>query len=183
MFNFFDELLATKRGEKKAPPALGQRRKRRGSGSIAREETGEGFDEGRKGNRRGSTKSLVPSSAKPHRAFIIRSTAAEKSTFDYSSTVSVFPMEACDILGGEACDTKMFPEVKLAASDKNTAGSSVASEEIERDYLEYDDSKTHVMTLEESSAKLSTKVVFTKREMNLADEYSETHAACGRSCV
>ncbi|XP_042441413.1 light-regulated protein, chloroplastic-like [Zingiber officinale] len=89
-----------------------------------------------------STKSLVPSSAKPHRAFIIRSTAAEKSTFDYSSTVSVFPMEACDILGGEACDTKMFPEVKLAASDKNTAGSSVASEEIERDYLEYDDSKT-----------------------------------------
>ncbi|XP_074564966.1 light-regulated protein, chloroplastic [Curcuma longa] len=89
-----------------------------------------------------STRSLVPSSAKPRRAFIIRSMAGETSTFDYSSTVSVFPMEACDVLGGEACNTKMFPEVKLAASDSNTTGSTAASEEIERDYLEYDDSKT-----------------------------------------
>lgn len=52
-------------------------------------------------------------------------------------------MEACDVLGGEACNTKMFPEVKLAASDSNTASSAAAaSEEIERDYLEYNDSKT-----------------------------------------
>lgn len=51
-------------------------------------------------------------------------------------------MEACDVLGGEACNTKMFPEVKLEASDSDSARSAAASEEIERDYLEYNDSKT-----------------------------------------
>ncbi|RZS09056.1 hypothetical protein BHM03_00040152 [Ensete ventricosum] len=47
---------------------------------------------------------------------------------------SVSPMEACEILGGEACNARMFPEAKLAAA--------VASEEIDREYLEYNDPKT-----------------------------------------
>ncbi|WOL14313.1 hypothetical protein Cni_G23093 [Canna indica] len=94
-----------------------------------------------------STKPLVPRSSKPHRTFIkprvVAVNSPETSAVDYnSSPVSVFPMEACDILGGEACNTKMFPEVKLAASSSTSDSSRVASEEIERDYLEYNDPKT-----------------------------------------
>ncbi|CAL9200859.1 unnamed protein product, partial [Musa hybrid cultivar] len=61
--------------------------------------------------------------------------SSETSTIDYSSSISVFPMEACEILGGEACNARMFPE---AAG----SGGRPASEEIDRDYLEYNDPKT-----------------------------------------
>ncbi|KAG5228012.1 light-regulated protein [Salix suchowensis] len=39
--------------------------------------------------------------------------ANDASTVDYSSVTSVFPAEACETVGGEACDVEMYPEVKL----------------------------------------------------------------------
>ncbi|KAM0925661.1 hypothetical protein ACQ4PT_004051 [Festuca glaucescens] len=65
---------------------------------------------------------------------------------DYSSNVSVFPMEACDLVGGEACKAaEMYPETKLGGSsavDVAGSGSRVREEEVEREYLSYDEPKT-----------------------------------------
>ncbi|GMI79816.1 hypothetical protein HRI_001650900 [Hibiscus trionum] len=77
------------------------------------------------------------------RRFVIKATPVgqDNSTVDYSSTASVFPAEACETVGGEACDVKMFPEVKLmkeAESNKDKAG----SEQVDREYLEYNSPKT-----------------------------------------
>ncbi|KAL6350295.1 hypothetical protein AAG906_004243 [Vitis piasezkii] len=47
------------------------------------------------------------------------------STVDYSSTTSVFPAEACEVVGGEACDAEMS-----------------ATEGVDREYLEYNSPKT-----------------------------------------
>ncbi|XP_039019484.1 light-regulated protein, chloroplastic-like [Hibiscus syriacus] len=77
------------------------------------------------------------------RRFVIKATPVrqDNSTVDYSSTASVFPAEACETVGGEACDVEMFPEVKLkkeAQSNKEKSG----PEQIEREYLEYNSPKT-----------------------------------------
>lgn len=56
-------------------------------------------------------------------------------TVDYNTTASVFPAEACETIGGEACEVDMYPEVKLKEDGK--APAKVASELVERDYLEY----------------------------------------------
>ncbi|KQK02774.1 light-regulated protein, chloroplastic [Brachypodium distachyon] len=66
---------------------------------------------------------------------------------DYSSSVSVFPMEACELVGGEACEApEMYPETKLSAQDSSSSsGSSPAvagTSVVEREYLSYDDPKT-----------------------------------------
>ncbi|OEL17358.1 hypothetical protein BAE44_0021620 [Dichanthelium oligosanthes] len=66
--------------------------------------------------------------------------AAEPPEVDYSSIFSVFPMEACDLLGGDACSAQMYPEAKLAAAAAEAA--SRRAEEVERDYLSYDEPKT-----------------------------------------
>ncbi|XP_008791038.2 light-regulated protein, chloroplastic [Phoenix dactylifera] len=92
------------------------------------------------------TKTLVPRrSSKPLRTLIspraVAVTTFETSTIDYSSSISVFPMEACDIIGGEACNAKMFPEAKLAVSSSG-AKSTAALQEIDRDYIEYNEPKT-----------------------------------------
>ncbi|KAJ9709998.1 hypothetical protein PVL29_001462 [Vitis rotundifolia] len=63
------------------------------------------------------------------------------STVDYSSTTSVFPAEACEVVGGEACDAEMYPEVKLKAEDGNPPARS-ATEGVDREYLEYNSPKT-----------------------------------------
>ncbi|RRT77159.1 hypothetical protein B296_00029125 [Ensete ventricosum] len=95
-----------------------------------------------------STKAIAPSSSKPRRRLlkprVVAVTAPESSTIDYSSSISVFPVEACDVVGGEACNAKMYPEVKLAAAAAaSSADSRAASEEaVDRDYLEYTDPKT-----------------------------------------
>ncbi|RWR86936.1 light-regulated protein [Cinnamomum micranthum f. kanehirae] len=65
----------------------------------------------------------------------------ETSTVDYSSTTSVFPAEACDTVGGEACDAEMYPEVKLKAQASRTKD-GVVKEEVDRDYVEYSEPKT-----------------------------------------
>lgn len=63
----------------------------------------------------------------------------DPSTVDYSSISSVFPAEACDTVGGEACDVEMYPEVKLKPEAKK--GGSV-TEPVDREYLQYDSPKT-----------------------------------------
>ncbi|XP_015893906.3 light-regulated protein 1, chloroplastic [Ziziphus jujuba] len=61
-------------------------------------------------------------------------------TVDYSSQISVFPAEACETIGGEACWAGMFPEAKLEQQPQNSAAR--ASEDIDREYLQYTDAKT-----------------------------------------
>ncbi|XVF66720.1 hypothetical protein PTKIN_Ptkin10aG0060200 [Pterospermum kingtungense] len=67
--------------------------------------------------------------------------AQDNSTDDYSSMTSVFPAEACEIIGGEACDVEMYPEVKLKPQAQSTEPKT-ASEQIEREYLDYNSPKT-----------------------------------------
>lgn len=52
----------------------------------------------------------------------------------------MFPAEACETVGGEACLADMYPEVKLQPEAKNDTPK--ASENIEREYLDYNDPKT-----------------------------------------
>ncbi|KAK9108603.1 hypothetical protein Syun_024614 [Stephania yunnanensis] len=72
----------------------------------------------------------------------IKASAAplETSTIDYSSEHSVFPAEACETIGGEACWHGILPEAKLEPQDKETV--TAAQELVDREYLEYNDPKT-----------------------------------------
>ncbi|CAK9144399.1 unnamed protein product [Ilex paraguariensis] len=63
-------------------------------------------------------------------------------TADYSSPTSVFPAEACETIGGEACDAEMYPEVKLKPESKTNSPTKTSSEKVDREYLEYDNPKT-----------------------------------------
>ncbi|KAK2970589.1 hypothetical protein RJ640_011778 [Escallonia rubra] len=65
---------------------------------------------------------------------------SDTSTADYSSITSVFPAEACETVGGEACDAEMYPEVKLKPETSNKAKTALESED--RDYLEYNNPRT-----------------------------------------
>ncbi|KAG7022624.1 Light-regulated protein, partial [Cucurbita argyrosperma subsp. argyrosperma] len=49
----------------------------------------------------------------------------------------VFPAEACETIGGEACWANIFPEVRLQASADSDEAAAVALEEIDREYLHY----------------------------------------------
>lgn len=53
---------------------------------------------------------------------------------------SVFPAEACETIGGDACLADIFPEVKL---NPEASSKRIASEPFDRDYLEYNDPKTY----------------------------------------
>nr|ACG41909.1 light-induced protein 1-like [Zea mays] len=79
----------------------------------------------------------VPASRRSVRAAAV--VAAEAAEIDYNSSFSVFPMEACDLLGGDACSAQMYPETKLASA---AAAASRRVEEVERDYLSYDEPRT-----------------------------------------
>lgn len=83
------------------------------------------------------------------RLFKVTATAPDTSTVDYTSNTSVFPAEACETVGGDACDAKMNPEVKLnpeAKSNTNKTSKSntnkTSAEKVDREYLEYDSPKT-----------------------------------------
>ncbi|EYU31873.1 hypothetical protein MIMGU_mgv1a016240mg [Erythranthe guttata] len=55
---------------------------------------------------------------------------------------SVFPAEACETVGGEACLADIGPEVKLEPAQPNIP-KKTASEPIDREYLDYtQDSRT-----------------------------------------
>ncbi|KAK1270427.1 Light-regulated protein [Acorus gramineus] len=65
----------------------------------------------------------------------------ESSTVDYSSANSVFPAEACETIGGDACSADTYPEAKLTADASNNKP-RVSAEEIDREYVEYNEPKT-----------------------------------------
>ncbi|MBA0666561.1 hypothetical protein Goklo_002958, partial [Gossypium klotzschianum] len=75
------------------------------------------------------------------RGFKATPVGQDNSTVDYSSTASVFPAEACDTLGGEACDVEMFPEVKLKPDQTQSNKGKTGSEQVDREYLEYNSPK------------------------------------------
>nr|GEY29638.1 light-regulated protein-like [Tanacetum cinerariifolium] len=54
---------------------------------------------------------------------------------------SVFPAEACETLGGVACDAEMFPETKPQPKAKD-APPATSQTTVDREYLEYDSPKT-----------------------------------------
>ncbi|KAL7145848.1 hypothetical protein ABFS83_06G001500 [Erythranthe nasuta] len=83
---------------------------------------------------------LLPASiSKTCRFASIRSNA---QSVNYSSPISVFPAEACETVGGEACLADIGPEVKLEPAQTNTP-KKTASEPIDREYLDYtQDSRT-----------------------------------------
>lgn len=59
----------------------------------------------------------------------------------------VFPVEACETIGGEACMAEMYPEVKLKPEASRSDTPRVASSEnVDREYLDYtNDPKTYVI--------------------------------------
>ncbi len=65
----------------------------------------------------------------------------DTSTADYNSAFSVFPAEACETIGGDACLADIYPEVRLQPEARSDTP-RVASENVEREYLEYNDPKT-----------------------------------------
>ncbi|XP_057493915.1 light-regulated protein, chloroplastic [Actinidia eriantha] len=71
----------------------------------------------------------------------VAATTPDTPTVDYSSTTSVFPAEACETVGGDACDVEMYPEVKLNPESK-TNTSKTPTEVVDREYLEYNNPKT-----------------------------------------
>ncbi|XP_047066347.1 light-regulated protein, chloroplastic-like [Lolium rigidum] len=87
---------------------------------------------------------IVAGTRKMPRSGVCAPAATGPAEVDYSSNVSVFPMEACDLVGGEACEAaEMYPETKLGGSSAvDVAGSRVREEEVEREYLAYDEPKT-----------------------------------------
>ncbi|XAR58326.1 hypothetical protein NMG60_11026777 [Bertholletia excelsa] len=60
---------------------------------------------------------------------------------NYNSSFSVFPAEACEIIGGDACAADTYPEVKPRPEGRNNLN-RIASEMIEREYLDYNEPKT-----------------------------------------
>lgn len=54
---------------------------------------------------------------------------------------SVFPAEACETVGGDACSVEMYPEVK-PTPEAERSPKRTASENIDREYYEYDSPKT-----------------------------------------
>ncbi|XP_041003832.1 light-regulated protein 1, chloroplastic [Juglans microcarpa x Juglans regia] len=67
--------------------------------------------------------------------------ANDTTTVDYSSINSVFPAEACETIGGEACLADIYPEVRLQPEATNRTA-RIGSEDVDREYLEYTDAKT-----------------------------------------
>ncbi|KAI3682237.1 hypothetical protein L2E82_50011 [Cichorium intybus] len=94
-----------------------------------------------------SSKTLYPTATKRRlgqtsTSLSIKAAASENSQVDYSSMASsVFPAEACETVGGVACDVEMFPETKIKQEPKPKVASPT-SQPVDREYLEYNSPKT-----------------------------------------
>uniref|UniRef100_M4EVW2 Uncharacterized protein n=2 Tax=Brassica TaxID=3705 RepID=M4EVW2_BRACM len=75
--------------------------------------------------------SLRPNTSSP--------TTSDPLTVDYDSLLSVFPAEACEVISGYACSADISPEVKL---ETKPISRPVTSENVDREYLEYNTPKT-----------------------------------------
>lgn len=53
---------------------------------------------------------------------------------------SVFPAEACEVTGGDACNVEMYPEAKLKPEGRDIKATT--RELVDREYLDYNDPKT-----------------------------------------
>ncbi|KAB2002507.1 hypothetical protein ES319_D11G071000v1 [Gossypium barbadense] len=86
---------------------------------------------------------LGSSIGSPRRGLPIKATATtyDTSMVDYSSMLSVFPAEACETIGGDACRADIYPEVKLQPEARNNSPRTT-TELMDREYLEYNDAKT-----------------------------------------
>ncbi|KAL4585667.1 hypothetical protein LXL04_010290 [Taraxacum kok-saghyz] len=74
---------------------------------------------------------------------VIKAQTSEYSQIDYNSMASsVFPAEACETIGGVACDVDMFPETKIKQQPDPKRYPPPTSQPIDREYLEYNSSKT-----------------------------------------
>ncbi|KFK33595.1 hypothetical protein AALP_AA5G034300 [Arabis alpina] len=84
-------------------------------------------------NKASRLSSLRPNSTSP--------STSDPLTVDYNdSLLSVFPAEACETISGYACSADIYPEVKLET--KPVSRPPVASEPVDREYLEYNSPKT-----------------------------------------
>ncbi|KAI4350440.1 hypothetical protein L6164_004895 [Bauhinia variegata] len=63
------------------------------------------------------------------------------TSVNYNSPISVFPAEACETVGGEACLAYIYPEARLEPQARS-ATPPISTENVEREYLEYNDAKT-----------------------------------------
>ena len=61
---------------------------------------------------------------------------------NYNSPNSVFPAEACEVVGGEACLADVYPEVKLQPEARINSAMNTALESPDREYMDYDGPKT-----------------------------------------
>ncbi|KAI4375411.1 hypothetical protein MLD38_013283 [Melastoma candidum] len=67
----------------------------------------------------------------------------DANTVDYTSSFSVFPAEACETIGGDACSAAMYPEANLSALQPIiNINIEQATEDMDREYLEYTAPKT-----------------------------------------
>ncbi|KAJ6873690.1 hypothetical protein NC651_032517 [Populus alba x Populus x berolinensis] len=91
---------------------------------------------------------FTPSKAGASLAIKATTAIADTTTVDCSSVISqglflsVFPAEACEITGGGACLADMFPEVRLQVEEARNEAAQIASDNIEREYLVYNNAKT-----------------------------------------
>ncbi|VVB04169.1 unnamed protein product [Arabis nemorensis] len=83
-------------------------------------------------NKASRLSSFRPNSSSP--------STSDPLTVDYSSLLSVFPAEACETISGYACSADIYPEVKL--DKKPVSRPPVASEPVDREYIEYSNPKT-----------------------------------------
>ncbi|KAJ4877905.1 CCR-like [Raphanus sativus] len=85
-----------------------------------------------KASRLSSSLRLRPNSSSP--------STSDPLTINYDdSPLSVFPAEACEVISGYACSADIYPEVKL---ETKPVSPPVASEPVDREYLEYNNPKT-----------------------------------------
>ncbi|XP_039008286.1 light-regulated protein 1, chloroplastic-like [Hibiscus syriacus] len=71
----------------------------------------------------------------------VTATTYDTSIVDYSFMLSVFPAEACETIGGDACAADIYPEVRLQ-QEARTNSPRTTTESVCREYIEYNDAKT-----------------------------------------
>lgn len=61
-------------------------------------------------------------------------------TCSFKPVFSVFPAEACETIGGDACLAEMYPDIRLQPEARNERARAL--EATEREYFEYNEAKT-----------------------------------------
>ncbi|KAK4741199.1 hypothetical protein SAY87_024787 [Trapa incisa] len=76
-------------------------------------------------------------------ASVVKAAASRSfQTVNYNSPISVFPAEACETVGGEACLADIYPELRVEPKPARINVAVRPDESIERDYLDYRTAKT-----------------------------------------